>query len=470
MMQRRMVAPRMFYATFAFALLLALLATGAATQTAGAYASSHVNPLAVVNPHHIYAGMIQDKTFKCQSNTAAVRCYGPKQIRNAYSIQPLLDKGITGKGRTIVILDAYSAPHIKDDLHSFDQNFGLNDPTLNIIPGQGSLTPFDGSPLQEGWAGEIALDVEWSHAVAPDATIDLVLAKSSDDNDLVASLQYAIDHNLGDVVSMSFGEAESCLDAATNQKWHDAFKAATRKNITLFASAGDQGAAQPTCDGNSYIKSASSPANDPFVSGVGGTQLVADAVTGAYQSEVAWNEPQFGAAGGGGISNVYAKPFYQYGLPNLPGKGRGVPDVAYNAAINGGVLAVTSDSGAPAGSVFIFGGTSAGSPQWAGIIALADQLGNKKVGLINPVLYLIFGRINPIYSATFHDITSGNNTFTFADANGNPVTIQGYDAKKGWDAVTGWGSPVVSKFVPLLVLFTGGVHSHDFDAQKATMR
>ncbi|GCE17428.1 S53 family peptidase [Dictyobacter kobayashii] len=320
MMQRRVVAPHMLYATFAFALLLALLASGAATQTVDAHASSHVSPQAVVNPHHIYAGAVQDKTFKCQSNTAAIRCYGPKQIRNAYSIQPLLDKGITGKGRTIVILDAYSAPHIQDDLHSFDQNFGLNDPTLNIIPGQGSLTPFDGSALQEGWAGEIALDVEWSHAVAPDATIDLVLAKSSNDSDLVASLQYAIDNNLGDVVSMSFGEAESCLDAPTTQLWHHAFQTATQKNITLFASAGDQGAAQPTCDNSSYILSASSPANDPFVSGVGGTQLVADAVTGAYQSETAWNEPDFGAAGGGGFSTVYAKPFFQYGLPNIPVK------------------------------------------------------------------------------------------------------------------------------------------------------
>ncbi|GER86768.1 hypothetical protein KDW_09300 [Dictyobacter vulcani] len=470
MTQRRMVAPEMLYGFFACTLLLALLASGAAAQTVDAHTSSHTNPHSVVNPHHIYAGTVQDKTFNCQSNTAPVRCYGPKQIRTAYSIQPLLDKGITGKGRSIVILDAYSAPHIQDDLHAFDQLFGLNDPTLNIVPGQGSLTPFDGSPEQTGWAGEIALDVEWSHAVAPDATINLVLAKSSNDSDLQASLQYAIDNNLGDTVSMSFGEAESCLDAATTQSWHKTFQAAARKHITLFASAGDQGAAQPSCDGSSYILSASSPANDPFVTGVGGTQLVADAVTGAYQSETTWNEPQFGAGTGGGFSKVYSKPFYQYGLSNIPGKERGVPDVAYNAAINGGVLTVTSDSGAGLGRVFIFGGTSAGSPQWAGIAALASQYGNKRVGFINPVVYLLFGRINGIYSATFHDITSGNNTFTFVDNAGNTVTIPGYEAKKGWDATTGWGSPVVSKLVPLLSLLTGGEHEHEFDAQTATIK
>ncbi|GCE25402.1 hypothetical protein KDA_08860 [Dictyobacter alpinus] len=470
MTQRRMVAPEMLYGLFACALLLALLASGAAAQTVDAHTSSHANPHSVVNPHHIYAGTVQDTTFRCQSNTAPVRCYGPKQIRNAYSIQPLLDKGITGKGRSIVILDAYSAPHIQDDLHAFDQAFGLNDTTLNIIPGQGTITPFDGSELQSGWAGEIALDVEWSHAVAPDATINLVLAKSSDDNDLVASFQYAVDHNLGDTISMSFGEAESCLDAATTQKWHKAFEAATRKNITLFASAGDQGAAQPSCDNSSYILSASSPANDPFVTGVGGTQLVADAVTGAYQSETTWNEPQYGAGTGGGFSTVYRKPFYQYGLANIPGKGRGVPDVAYNAAINGGVLTVTSDSGYGPGVVLIFGGTSAGSPQWAGIAALASQLGNKRVGFINPVVYLLFGRIPSIYSATFHDITTGNNTYTFTDDAGNTVTIPGYDAKKGWDATTGWGTPIVSKFVPLLVLLTGGAHAHEFDAQTATLK
>lgn len=461
-MQERMISSRISYVTFACALLLVALIEGLYAQNvAAAGTASHMSPHATIQPHHIFVSNTEASTYKCQSNTAAVRCYGPSQIRNAYSIQPLLNAGITGKGTTIVILDAYGAPNIKTDLHAFDQNFGLKDPILNVIPGEGSLPTFDpNNLLDQGWAGEIALDVEWSHVVAPDATIDLVIAKTSNDSDLVASLNYAVSKNLGDTVSMSFGEDENCEDAASNAAWHSAFKAATQKGITLFASAGDNGAAQVNCAGTGYEQVASSPAVDPLVTAVGGTQLVADATTGAYQSETTWNEPDFGAAGGGGYSHVYAKPFYQYGNKNIIGNGRGEPDVAYNAAINGGVLTVTSDSGYGPGAVLISGGTSSGSPQWAGIAALANQLGHKRLGLINPYLYLAFGLSKSIYSSTFHDITTGTNGITLVDAYGNIQTFTGYNAQKGWDATTGWGSPIVSKFVPLISLLTFGSQYH----------
>jgi subtilase family serine protease len=457
-MQARMISARISYATFACALLLVVLLEGVYSQNAAASAASHVNPHSVtIQPHRVFVSNAELKTFSCQTNTAVNRCYGPSQIRNAYSIQPLLNKGITGKGSTIVILDAYGAPNIASDLHTFDQDFGLNDPVFNIIPGQGTLPTFDPTdPVQTGWAGEIALDVEWSHVVAPDATIDLVIAKTSNDDDLVASLNYAVSKNLGDTVSMSFGEDENCLDAPTAAKWHAAFAAATRKGITLFASAGDDGSAQLTCDSNSYEQVTSTPATDPLVTAVGGTQLVADATTGAYQSETTWNEPNFGIGTGGGYSKIVAKPFYQYGNKNIVGNGRGVPDVAYDAAINGGVLTVTSDSGGGPGAVFISGGTSSGAPQWAGIAALANQVGHKRLGLINPYLYLAFGLSKTIYSSTFRDITTGTNGITLEDANGNPLTFTGYNAQKGWDATTGWGSPVVSKFVPLISLLTIG--------------
>ncbi len=412
-----------------------------------------MHPSVSLRPQYLYAGTAQDTTFACQSSTAAVRCYGPKQIRTAYSIQPLLNGGITGAGRTIVIVDAYQSPTIANDLHVFDTLFNLNDPTLNIIAPDG-LTPFNQSdPNQVGWAGEISLDVEWAHAVAPDATIDLVLAKSNQDVDLLSALNYAIDHNLGDTISQSFGEGETCVGPPESliNGYHAAYRKAVLKGITVFASSGDQGAAQPTCNGSSFFLSASFPADDPYVTGVGGTQLFADPTTGAYQHEVAWNEPQYQAASGGGFSTIYPKPFYQYGI--VPGKYRGIPDVAYNAAINGGVLTVWSTSGRGPNRVFIFGGTSAGSPQWAGITALADQYAGKRIGFINPTLYLVIGRVPSFYKATFHDITEGNNTFTGTDATGKPVTINGYQAKAGWDPVTGWGSPIVSKLVPLLAAF-----------------
>ncbi|GCF07192.1 hypothetical protein [Dictyobacter arantiisoli] len=172
-MQERTISNRISYVAFACAILLTLVLEGTYAQKAAAQTLSHVNPHSVtIHPHHIFAGTITDTgTFSCQSNTAAIRCYGPQQIRQAYSIQPLLNRGVTGKNQTIVILDAYSAPSIASDLHAFDKRFGLNDPKLNIIAGEGSLTPWDPTdPLQTNWAGEIALDVEWSHVVAPDAT------------------------------------------------------------------------------------------------------------------------------------------------------------------------------------------------------------------------------------------------------------------------------------------------------------
>ncbi len=387
-------------------------------------------------------------TFPCQNPTYVIHCYGPKQIRNAYSIQPLLDRGINGSGRTIVIIDAFQSPTVREDLNTFNKAFGLNSARLNIIAPDG-LTPFDPTNAdQVGWAVEISLDVQWSHAVAPRATIDLVLAKSDQDVDILSVTKYAVDHNLGDVISQSFGENESCVDPTLLAQEHSVFQEATNKHITLLASSGDEGAAQLTCDGTSWTLAVSSPASDPLVTGVGGTQLFANQRTGKYISEIAWNEPQFGIASGGGYSVLYRRPDYQKGT--VRGNGRGVPDVSYNAALNGGVLVAVSvlPSGAEGGPFHIVGGTSAGSPQWAGIVALANQLTGKRLGFLNPAIYNI-GRSSS-YSRTFHDITFGNNTIQLPDANSNIVTIIGFSASRGWDPVTGWGTPIASNLVWLL--------------------
>jgi subtilase family serine protease len=438
----------LFISTVMLSLLAGLFLIGS-SQTA--YAASHVSPNSAVSihPQYIYAGKPQaGTTFSCQSNTAAVRCYGPAQIRTAYNIQSVLDKGITGKGRNIVIIDAFDAPTIREDLATFDKLFGLNDPQLNIYYPDGK-TPFDYSDdNQVGWSGEITLDVEWAHAVAPDATIQLVLAKSNNDADILSATKYAVQHNLGDVISQSFGEGETCVDPKLLKQEHQLFFEASLKGITLFASAGDQGSAQPACDGsNNYFLSASSPATDPFVTSVGGTQLNADATTGEYKSEVVWNEPNYGSAGGGGYSTIYRTPFYQLGTQGI-GKYRGGPDIAYNGAINGGVLTVWNPDGAGQ-AVYIFGGTSAGSPQWAGIAALGAQLAKHRLGLINPALYAL-GH-SSLASKVFHDITVGDITYTYEDDNGNVITIQGFSAKKGWDAATGWGTPNVANLLPALI-------------------
>jgi subtilase family serine protease len=350
----------------------------------------------------------------------------------------------TGAGRTIVIIDAFQSPTIRHDLAVFDQLFELPGASLDIIAPDG-LTPYDVTDANMvSWAAEITLDVEWAHAIAPAAHLKLVLAKSNEDPDILSATRYAVDHNLGDVISQSFGEAEQCMDPQVEAAQHRVFEAATRKNITLLASSGDLGAAQVSCDGSTYIKAASTPASDPLVTGVGGTRLFADGVTGAYQSETAWNEPDYEAATGGGFSILYRTPLYQRPL-HLPS--RGVPDVAYNAAIDGGVLIVWSSSGAGSDLVFIIGGTSAGTPQWAALTALVDQSAKRRIGFLNGVLYA--AAFSPAYGRLFHDITTGDNS-----SNG----VTGFPAKKGWDAATGLGSPKANALVPLLTAVARHAH------------
>jgi subtilase family serine protease len=399
-----------------------------------------VHPAIGVRPRYVVAGRVATAphAFSCQTTTPA-QCYGPAQLRAAYGVDKL---STTGAGRTIVIVDAYQSPTIAADLAAFDLLFGLPDPTLHVIAPDG-LTLFDqNDPNMVGWAGEISLDVEWAHAIAPAAKVVLVLAKSNDDADILSATRYAVDHSLGDVISQSFGEAEQCMDPKLLARQHVLFARATAKRITLLASAGDSGAAQPTCDNSSYFKAASTPASDPFVTAVGGTLLDADGLTGAYHSETTWNEPQFQAAGGGGFSVLFGTPHYQKAL-HLPS--RGLPDVAYNAGIGTGVLTVWSSSGLGTSLVFRFGGTSAGSPQWAGLVALAAQLGHYRVGSLNEALYAV-SRVRPAYSRLFHDITTGDNTFH------GDVTVSGFPARPGWDPATGLGSPKATALVWLMAL------------------
>ncbi|HEX7264558.1 MAG TPA: S53 family peptidase [Candidatus Dormibacteraeota bacterium] len=420
---------------------------GGAGPASAAIVSHAVTPAVGDNVRYQLVATTVDQgavRFRCQARPhdgVAMSCYGPDQIRAAYNFQPLLNSGITGAGRTIVIIDAYQSPTIKQDLALFDAVWGYPDPAFEIIAPDG-LTPFDiTNGAHVTWSSEISLDVEWAHAIAPGAAIKLVLAKSSADADILSVTRYAVEHNLGDVISQSFGEAEMCADPKLVRQEHEVFSRAVDKGITLFASSGDLGAAQPNCAGTALIKAASTPASDPLVTGVGATNLLADAVSGAYQSESVWNDVTCGAcngSSGGGFSTIYHRPGYQAQFqPN--NRQRGVPDVAYNGDVRGGVVVAW---GVPfgVGAFFVFGGASAGSPQWAGLVALADQKGGRRLGDINRSLYHI-GR-SDAYGQAFHDITAGNNSFG---------GVEGFAAGKGWDASTGLGTPDAARLVPLLI-------------------
>jgi len=379
--------------------------------------------------------------FSCQEPGAAINCYTPQELATAYDIPSKL----TGAGQTIVIIDAFGDPEITQDLGVEDTAFGLPAAKLNVIYPDGQPT-FDPTNADEvNWSGEVALDVESSHAIAPAATIDLVIAKSDADADLLSALKYAVGHHLGSVLSQSYGEAEACEAANITTSDHLLFAAAAAEGVSVFASSGDDGAAQASCDGTTLIKSVGLPAADPLVTSVGATSLTAEQPDGTYKSETAWNDI-YGASGGG-YSKEFPTPLYQIGSTHQPG--RGVPDVAYSGDVNNGLLIAWSQGvAADVGEIFVVGGTSAGSPQWAAITALADQAAHHPLGFLNDKLYAIAH--SPKYSYVFHDITTGNNTVSFTNASGATQTITGYSATKGWDPVTGLGTPDVAHLISVL--------------------
>jgi subtilase family serine protease len=403
--------------------------------------------------------------FSCQSrpidgSAGRPRCYQPAQIQNAYGYSGLLASGVNGTGRTILIVDAFSNPYVANDLAIQDQTFGLPaPPSYTAIAPQG-VPAFDATdPNQVGWAEEITLDVLWAHAMAPGAKIVLVEAKSNQDADILAATKYAVDNNLGDVISQSFGEAETCVDPTILAQEHQVFQNAVNKGMTVFASSGDSGAAQFNCDGSAAILAASSPASDPLVTGVGGTTLNASDPAGNYIGETAWTEQLFGCnppavadadinCSGGGFSTLYGRPSWQRSQVK-GGTGRGVPDISYDAGVNGGVLTHCGicnllfgiDPSDP-NVFFIFGGTSAGSPQWAALAADADQMAGHRLGDINQSLYQL-SQAQKKYAADFHDVTTGNNKV--AELGGN-----GYAAGTEWDAVTGLGTPNAANLLPAL--------------------
>ena len=381
----------------------------------------------------------------CLISTVPPRCYSPRQIRNAYNIQPLLNAGITGRGQTVILIDFATSTTLRSDVHLYDQLFGLKDPTINVI------SPFGPPSVDPGFYVETALDVETVHSLAPSATIDLVLVNedfvgtpSEALSVALSGTKYAIDHNLGSVISQSFGLGESCAGSAYLQQEQSVFSNARAKHITLLASSGDSGAAVLICPFFNEGKGVNLPAADPLVTSVGGTSLNATVGSGKYIAETTWNEDANGAgATGGGISTTFPVPGYQSGISGLTG--RGVPDVAFDADPLTGVPVVFSQQGATL--IVPVGGTSVGSPAWAAIVALANQRAGRRLGFLNDTIYSIIA--SGSYTNGFNDITTGNNTVTGFGPNG-PITITGYNAGTGWDAVTGAGTPKVSSLVSLL--------------------
>jgi subtilase family serine protease len=290
--------------------------------------------------------------------------------------------------------------------------------------------------------------VEWAHAIAPGASINLVLAnplRAQTLSDFLLSMlratAFAVQNNLGDVISQSFGGNEACVSPQILQLQHKVFAAAIDKHMTLLAASGDRGAAQINCAFTGFVKGVSTPASDPLVTAVGGTTLNASPATGTYVGETAW------VGSGGGMSTIFARPLFQQGIAGIVGNHRGLPDIAYDGDPRSGVLVVWSSSGQGKNLAFAFGGTSIGSPQWAGITVLLNQAMGKRIGFLNGALYQLGkGPASPL-----HDIVNGTNTFMGKVTSGVLVIIKGFTAAKGWDPVTGWGTPDAANLVHLLM-------------------
>lgn len=373
-----------------------------------------------------------------------VPCYSPQQIQNAYGLTPILQAGYTGVGQTIIIIDSFGSPTIAQDLKTFDTGYGLPDPPSFTVLAPLGTVPFDPTNRdQVNWAFETSLDVEWAHAMAPGANIVLLTSPVSETEgvqgmpEFLALEKYALKHKLGKIISQSGGATENTLFDPAGQQvfadFEDFYKQAVEQNVTVLASAGDSGSSNIDVNGNTYpFPTVIFPSSSPFVTSVGGTSLYADA-SGRYQYEIVWDDHYIGATGGG-VSQQFSEPSYQYSLSDSVqttlNNFRGVPDVASNTDPNTAIFAYISFLGSPNAGYYFIGGTSEGAPQWAGIIADANQLAGHPLGFLNPMLYAIGAR-----SELFHDITFGGNAFN--GFNGVP----GFIAAPGWDLVTGWGTP-----------------------------
>jgi subtilase family serine protease len=443
---------------------------GSAGSAASAATTAAPRPASVVTGV-VYAGhhsSAPPTTSFCENNYQ-LACYQPGQLQTAYDLRALYQGGVTGRGTTIAIVDPFGSPTIQHDLAVFDRTFSIPaPPSLNVITPAGKIPAYDpANSDMVGWAGETTLDVEYAHAIAPQANILLVETPVSETEgtqgfpQIVQAENFVVNHNLADVISQSFGATEQTFpNRATLDSLRSAYQNAEAHHVTVLAASGDAGAADVGLDGSTYYLHpvTSWPPSDPLVTAVGGTQLQLNASGQRTAPDTVWNDTYnravneylFGDAGpnplasGGGKSIYFSRPTYQDDVSNVVGSSRGVPDISMSAACSGAVDTYNSFAGQPAGW-YPTCGTSEATPEFAGVVALADQVAGHSLGLINPMLYqLAAARARGIV-----DVTSGNNTVSFRQG-GAVRTVPGFSARPGYDLASGLGTIDARYFVPEL--------------------
>ncbi len=366
----------------------------------------------------------------------------PGDFAAIYDVASLYANGINGAGQTIAIVARCNIP--MSDVQTFRQTFGLpaNNPTI-VVNGS------DPGIISADELAEADLDVQWSGAVAPQATIDFVVSASTQSSDGVdLSAQYIVSHNLAAVMSTSFGCCEAYMGSAYNTFYNNLWQQAAAQGITALISSGDSGAAG--CDGGSESQATGGLAvnglcSSPYSVCVGGTEFNEGSNPGQYWSagnasngssalgyipETVWNESGSNGgyglwASGGGASAYYSKPAWQ-SAPGVPADGRrDVPDVSLTASLHDGYLMFYQ------GSLVYVGGTSAASPSFAGLMALVNQQTGARQGNANTTFYALATLQGSGGLSYFHDIVNGNNSVP---------GLTGFSAASGYDLASGLGS------------------------------
>jgi subtilase family serine protease len=483
-------------ATLAFAGAAAL---GLGPTGAGLAVSSLPQPAPTIADYQfLSSGLIPPTQDQCNSAVPNKRrCFNPTSMQNSYNVKPLYAAGHSGQGVTIAIIDSFGNPNMASDLANFNTQMGTphmcGEPGLTCTSGMPTFQhvfwngktqvkeppPNNGTGSQNRniWALETSLDVEWAHSIAPQANILLMTTNPAETLGvqgfpaMMNAEQFIVDNHEATVISQSFGAAEETFSSTQSLlNLRHAFISAASNGITVLASSGDGGTAnpdfQPVKNPRVFpFPTVGWPTSDPLVTSVGGTYLCTNPNTGSLTPDLAFPPVQCQApsntgvrevgwvGSGGGFSHVFSKPSYQNNLPSGStsiGAMRGVPDIAYQASSRTGVLVYDTAPGDAQGGLncppgnpcsagwYVVGGTSASSPQWAGLVAIADQIAGHGLGLINPKLYALANSAR--YASDFYDVQTGNNQ--------TDPSIQGFNASPGWDPVTGLGTPNAANLVP----------------------
>jgi subtilase family serine protease len=379
----------------------------------------------------------------------------PAQVTAAYGLSAITftSSGKTvpgnGSGETIALIEAYNDPTIASDLHTFDVAYNLPDPTLKVESQSGTAVPANAA-TNSGWTEEESLDVEWAHAIAPGANILVVEANSQNIQDLLAAVDTARSTPGVVAVSMSWGFSETPGETSYDSNFTTP---AGHQGITFIASSGDNGS----------MAGASYPAASPNVLSVGGSTLLLSS-TGAYQSESAWTDS------GGGYSQYEPEPSYQAKIQTTGSKA--TPDVAFDGDPNTGVQVYVTEStrfGGSQGTWMTIGGTSVGSPSWAGIIAIVDQ-GRALAGLGSldgptqtlPALYTapssgfhtVAAASSPFSGGFGYGYGYGYGAFQSFGGSGLGVSSSTTSTSTGANTATGLGTPIGPALVSDLVSST----------------